>query len=492
MCFWLQIPEALISPSKATEDPTQAECPPLSTDSQEEHTQQDLSENPQSDHLEKDQGTESLIPAENKTGSIQNKAPDNDPTSNSDRYSMHSVEGSQAICPSKDSHQSDTAVQAPVDLGITIPATFSSIQEMKEDDPEELKDHGENDGIQSGEGRLTELQDQTGVTMEVDSTESSLQELPESTQHHSLNEVMAASANKAKEDFGLSTGRDILFEEPHEPFLENPEFQMINLDTMVRRETNGKEQVNLKAGEVPDMIASCVHQPSEPTNLGRTREDCVIQNVSNTPRTPVPELTKNQQGAEPELKRVPDVLSVSVDTPFISESISPQELSPILISLASATSSSQSSTITVQTVAPGDGDGQSGSESTIPNEATQMLTPLSSAIYLSQSPTTTMQTMASENGDGEPSMRQDEPLFNEEFELYYHDPASFHKKEELETQPALPCRNFEASNVEAGVILGKTLIPSFAFLSATVCLIVGFHEPSIFLIMALFLVSLCF
>ncbi|MCJ8734924.1 hypothetical protein PDJAM_G00240850 [Pangasius djambal] len=327
---------------------------------------------------------------------------------------------------------------------------FPSTQDMGEDDSEELNNHGENDEIQSGERRVAQLQDQTSDTMEADNTKSSLQEMQESTQQCSLNELITASASKDEGDSHHSTGHDTLFEESHEPLLENLEMQMIKHDTMVRRET--KEQAGLWVGEVPHMIGSCIWQPFEPTNLGQTREDSVIQNVPNPPRAPDPEVTEYQQqgqGPEPELKEVPEVLSVNVDTPSGSERAAPKEESPILTSLSSATATSQSLTTTVQAVEP-------------------------------------------EGGDGEPSMTQEEPLSSEELEFeYYDDPASFQKQEGLESQPALPCKTLETSDTDVDVILGKTLIPSFAFLCATVCLIVGFHEPSIFLIMAL-LVSLCF
>lgn len=450
MSSWLQIPEALISP-KTGEDPTIAECPFLSANRQDEHPLQDLLENPpQTDRLEKDQGTELLIPTENII-SIHNEAPDNDPTSNSETYFVHSAKSNQLFCPNQDNPQTDTAVQARFDLDITLPAMFPSTQYMGEDDSEEFKDHREKDEIWSGERRVAQLQNHTSNTMEVDSTESSLQELQELTQQCSLNELITASASKGKGDFSHSTGHDILFEESHEPLRENPEIQMIKHDTMVKRETSGKEQAGLRVGEVPDMIASYMWQPYEPTDLGQIREDNVIQNVPSPPKTSDPEVTEYQQqgqGPEPELE-VPEALSVNVNTPSVSESAAPKEESPLLISLYSATATSQSLTTTVQAVAP-------------------------------------------EGGDGEPSMTQEEPLSNEKFELYYDDPASFQKQEGLENQPALPCKNLEVSNAEVDVILGKTLIPSFAFLIATVCLIVGFHEPSIFLIMVLFLVSLCF
>lgn len=450
MSSWLQIPEALISPSKTGEDPTIAKCPFLSGNRQDERPLQDLPENPpQTDRLEKDQGTELLIPTENIVY-IKNKAPDNDLTSNSDTHFVHSAKSSQLFCPNQDNTQTDTAVQAPFDLNITLPAMFPSTQYTGEDDSEEFKNHRENDEMRSGERRVAQLQDQTSVTMEVDNTESSLHELQEFTQQCSLNELITASASKNKGDFSHSTGHDILFEESHEPLLEKPEMHMIKHDTVVKRETSGKEQAGLRVGEVPDMIASYMRQPFEPTNLGQIGEDDVIQNVPSPPKTPDPEITEYQQGQgpEPELE-VPEVLSVNVNTTSGSESAALKEESPLLTSLYSATATSQSLTTTVQAVAP-------------------------------------------EGGDGEPSMTQEEPLSYEKFELYYNNPASFQKQEGLESQPALPWKNLEASNAEVDVILSKTLIPSFAFLSAAVCLIVGFHEPNIFLIMVLFLVSLCF
>ncbi|KAF4072328.1 hypothetical protein AMELA_G00261920 [Ameiurus melas] len=411
----IEIPEAMISSSKTKEDPTIAEFPLLSADRQDEHPLQNLPKSPsQTAHLEKGQSRKLLIPTVNITVSIQNETPDNYPTPNSDKHFVHSAEPNQPFCPNQDN------------LDITLPAMFPSIQDMGED-------HRENDEIQPGERRMTQLQGHTSdLETEIDNTDSSLQELLESTQQCSLIELITANASKSEGDFSHSTGHDILFEESHEPLLENREMQMI------RRETCGKEQAGLMVGEVPDMIASSMRKPFEPTDLGQTRQDIVTPNVPCPPRTPDSELAEYQQqdqGPEPVVKEVPEVLSVNIDTPSGSECASHKVESPMLTSISSAT------------VAP---------------EA------------------------------GKPSLTQEEPLFNEEFELHYNDPASIKKQEVLESHPALSCKTLETSNDEVDVILHKTLIPSFAFLSASVCFIIGFHEPSIFLIMALFLVSLCF
>lgn len=437
MFSWLQIPEALISPSKSGEGPPIAERPI-----------QDLLENPpQTDHLEKGQGTELPIPTKNIAVSIQNEIPDDYPASNFDSLFVHSVKTNQPLCPNQDNPQSDTAVQAPSDKDIPLPAIFPSIQYIMKDDSEESKDLRENDEMD-----MAQPQDPSTYTKQADSTESSLQELHESTQQCSLNELITASAIKGEGDVSHSTNDNILFKESREPLRESPEMQLIKHGNIVRQETCRKQQAGLWVGEVPDTIASCMLQPLEPTDLGHARNSSVIQIVSSTRRTPdseVIECQKQGQGPKPELKEVLEVLPVNVDTPSSLESTAHKDESPTLISLSSATATSQSLTTTVQAVAP-------------------------------------------EGGDAEPSMTLEEPLSDKNSELYFDDPTSFQKQEELKSQPPLPCKTLKASNSEADVILGKTLIPSFAFLSATVCLVVGFHEPSIFLIMTLFLVSLCF
>lgn len=439
LSFLLQVPEALISPSKSIEDSTISECPLLSAHRQDEHPLLDLPENPQeADHLKISQGTELLIPTENITVSFQNEVPDNYPRlSISDRHFVHSTKSNQ-VQPNQGNLQPETAVQAPYDFDITLLTRFPSMQDIGKDGSY----HSENDEIQSGERRVAELQHQTSDTMETDNTESSLKELKESTQQCSLNELITDSASKSEGDFSHSTGHNILFEESHEPLLENPEMPMIKHDRVDGAETSGNAQACLMVGEVPDITVLCMLQP-----LGQTREDSVIQNPTSPARTSDPEVTKyQQQGQEPkpELEEVPEVLLVNVETP-------------------------------------------SGSENTAPKEECPSLTSLSCVAATSQSITTIVQVVAPEGGDVEPSITLKEPLSNEEFVLYN---ASFQKQEELKSQPALPCKTIKDSN--ADVILGKALIPSFAFLSATVCLIVGFHEPSIFLIMTLFLVSLCF
>lgn len=432
MSSWLQIPEALIAPAKTKEDPTLAELPPLSADRKDEHLLQDLTENPlQTDHLDKGQGTELLITTEYVI-SVHNEAPDKDRPSDSDRYFVHSAKFNQPFCPNKENLQSD--------LDKTLPAIFPSNQDKEENDSEEFKDHKENDAVQSGENREAQLQDQTSDAAEVGDSEYSLKEPQESTQQCSLNESITSIASKG--DFIHSAGHDMLFEESHETLLESPEMQMMRHDTMIRREASGKEQADLMVGEVPDMTASCM-PPFEPTNLEQTGEEHVIQNLPSPPRTPDPEVTKYQEQDQ----RPEPVLSVNVDTPY---------------------------------------------ESTVPEEEeSPMITSLSSTTATPQCLTTAEHAVTQKGGDGEPFITQEEPLSNDNFEFNSNDPASFQKQEGLEIQPALPCKTLEDSAAEVDGIL-VTLIPSFAFLSATVCLIVGFHEPSIFLIVALFLVSLCF
>lgn len=445
----------MISPSKSREDLTISECLLLGDHTQDEHPLQDLPENPQqTDVLTETQDTELLIPTESLTVSIHKY-----PTSNSDRDFVHSVKSNKPFCLNRDNLQSDTAVQAPFDLDITLPAMFPSMQDMGKDDSEEFKDHKEKDEIQSGERRVAQIQHLTSDTMEVDNIESSLQELQESTPQCCLNEFITASANKSEEDFTHSTGHNILFKqvqsklasghlnpfkESHETLLENPEILMIKHECMVRGETSGNEQAGLVVKDVSGVIASCMLQSFKPTGVGQTSEDSVIQNVPIPARTPDSEVTEYQQQGHG-----PKQVLVNVDTRFGSESVALKQESPVLTCLTSATVASERLTTTVQAVAHGD-----------------------------------------EDGDGEPFMTPKEHLSNEKFELYYVDPASFQKQKEFKSQPSLPSKSLEDSNTD--VILGKTLIPSFTFLSATVCLIVGFHEPSIFLIMTLFLVSLCF
>lgn len=448
MFFWLQIPEALISLPKSGEEPAIAECPLLSAHRQDLLSLQGFLENPpQTVRLEKGRGTELLIPTENIAIFIQNETPDDYSTSYLDSLFVHSVKNNQAFCPRQDNLLSDIAVQAPFDINIPLPAMLPSIQDIMNNAFEENE-----------EMDMAHPQDPSSDTKEADSTEPSLQELHDSTQQCSLNELITASATKVKGDVRHSTSYNILFKESCEPFLESPEMQMIKDVDFIRQEECGKQQAGLWVGEVPDTSASCMLQPLESTNVGHNKDNSVTQHVSSTRRTSdqvfnpiqVIECKKQGQGPKPELKEVLEVHSVNVDTPSSLESIASKDESLTLTSLSSATATSQSLTTTVQAVAP-------------------------------------------EGGDAEPFMMLEEPLStNEKSELYFDDPDSFQKQEDLKSQPSLPCKTLQASNSEVDVILGKTLIPSFAFLSATVCLVVGFHEPSIFLIITLFLVSLCF
>ncbi|XP_055747781.1 uncharacterized protein si:ch211-167b20.8 isoform X2 [Salvelinus fontinalis] len=68
---------------------------------------------------------------------------------------------------------------------------------------------------------------------------------------------------------------------------------------------------------------------------------------------------------------------------------------------------------------------------------------------------------------------------------------------QVSSETGLPSRSSEAHitkplSPQAEPTLDRTLIPSIVFLSVAIGLVVGLHEPSTFLFMGLFLVSLCF
>ncbi|XP_035596220.2 uncharacterized protein LOC118360848 [Oncorhynchus keta] len=68
---------------------------------------------------------------------------------------------------------------------------------------------------------------------------------------------------------------------------------------------------------------------------------------------------------------------------------------------------------------------------------------------------------------------------------------------QVSSETGLPSRSSEAQitkplSPQAEPTLDRTLIPSIIFLSVAIGLVVGLHEPSTFLFMGLFLVSLCF
>ncbi|TSN76590.1 Protein phosphatase 1 regulatory subunit 3A [Bagarius yarrelli] len=420
----IEIPEAQSALSKTKTNPTLAECPLLCAERKDKNPQ-DLPETTlQTDHPEKDQGTELLMPSQNVTAYLQkNDAQESKPANSNSHFMQTETFSPKHFCSNQEPPQS---------------SMFPSIQVISDDG---LEDPKQTDVKESEERRETQLRDQTSDVMEVDKNESS-QEPRESTPQCSSNKLITANESKSK---GHSTEHDTLFEESHEPFLENPEMQLMKHDTMIRRESSGKENTDLKVGEVADIIASCMWQPFIPTDLGQTREESGNQNVPRPPRVPDPEVIEYQEQHQVPECKLKENYSVNRDTQYGSENTASEEKSQILTSVSSATATSQRLTTTEQTVPP-------------------------------------------KGGDGEPSMTQKEPLPNDKM---YNDPATFQKSEELEHQHALPCETLEASNPEVNVIL-NTLIPSFACLCATVCLIVGFYEPSTFFIMALFLVSLCF
>ncbi|XP_076859951.1 uncharacterized protein LOC143512966 [Brachyhypopomus gauderio] len=97
-----------------------------------------------------------------------------------------------------------------------------------------------------------------------------------------------------------------------------------------------------------------------------------------------------------------------------------------------------------------------------------------------------------EDKGGGLSADKDKPVMYIEGKLFHDGPASFETPESEESQLSLSTKTSEVSSAHPNVLLGQSLIPSIAFFIAVVCLVVGFQEPSAFLLMALLLVFLCF
>lgn len=85
------------------------------------------------------------------------------------------------------------------------------------------------------------------------------------------------------------------------------------------------------------------------------------------------------------------------------------------------------------------------------------------------------------------------PCSAKELQTFHYVSAPLQNQEGLESQLLLPYKIQEVPSGQPEVMLNQTLIPSFAFFCAAICLAVGFQEPDVFLMgLGLLVVSLCF
>ncbi|XP_026871820.2 uncharacterized protein si:ch211-167b20.8 [Electrophorus electricus] len=365
------------------------------------------------------QVTQSLLLKENLIPSIQEvtepkpEVPDND-------QSSHSAKPKEIIVDS----QSEISAKVHLDLDITLPAVFSSIQkEVEENKLEELKEVRGNEEKQSEiHRREVQKQDETLHKMEVGKPETS-------TQQCSFNDGSAEIASK-DEEFSCST-HDTLFGDAQYPRVEECETETVNDAAAVRVKASKKEKMGEKvenvqaSGEEVDVVAACTGHGFGVANLGLTGGDRVTHHLSMHPTTSEPEehlQTRCGSGSEMELAAV---LPADVDAAFVSENRALKEEIP---------------------------------------------TP---------------------EGKGRASEKE-KPVSTIGDILLHASATSFQTAESQESQLSLSTNTPEVfTSSQPDVLLRQTLIPSIAFFSAAVCLVVGFQEPSIFLFMALLLCSLC-
>ncbi|KAI4898488.1 hypothetical protein NFI96_020946 [Prochilodus magdalenae] len=440
------VEDMLVSPPNTRVDPTSAEGSlPCVEDSSDEHPLQDPAAiPPQTDHPETvGQSTVSLLPPENLTVSItklketQLEVPENSPSDEAD--TEVSSKPDKVFSPSQDDPQSEISVQVPFDSDTTSSAMYPSIQHAREEESEELKEEGEPEEETKLETE-TPMQDQAVDRMEVDETEGSLQVLQESVWQGSVLQISDGSpSQEAKMPGSVS------------PSVEEPEMYTAKYDATVRSETSRENEAGLtvegvQAGgeEVPGIMPTSAWNPLGATHLGPTGDDMVTQSL---PLAPDPEVSIHQQqrhGQRSELNLLPAVLCMDTDSPSASDRTSFK-----------------------------DGD------------------PIPTSIFKTG---TNVKAASPEAKDRESCSREDEPVtrkeLEEECEPFHDEPVPPQTQKNLESQLPLPGKILEVPSAEPEAVLGQTLFPSIAVLCVAVVLVVGFQEPSVFLVLGLFLVSL--
>ncbi|XP_072537822.1 uncharacterized protein [Salminus brasiliensis] len=448
----IEVSEALsISPPNTSRDTTPAECTlPSIEDSSDK---QPLQESPaiplQTDHPgTTGQATESL----SLTVSIQQpeeaqlEVPDNDQLPHSERpqvrvtvVSEDDIEGSaepnKSFSPNQDDSQLDISAQVPFDLDITPSAIYPCIPRVEEHKSEELKEEGEAEEEIKSETVESETPRQSQTIYQVDETESSLQVQHETVWTCSFSNMGIGSASQDEGDHSYRIFQDAKPPGSESLLVKEPEMQTAEYDG--KSETSRDKGAGLRVektqtGEkdVPDITA---------THLGPTEDDIVTQSLQSLPTTSDPKVSVHHQERPeqgPDLKELEDA-----DTSPASES------GPVLTSVCKS-DTSPDFTAGVEVVSPEDKDRDLCSV--------------------------------------------EEPVTHKEFESFHEDLSPLQTQDGLESQLPLPSESLEDPSAEPEVALGQTLILSFAFLSAAICLVVGLQDASVFLVMGLFLVSLCF
>ncbi|KAL6458951.1 hypothetical protein MHYP_G00324230 [Metynnis hypsauchen] len=369
-----------------------------------------------------------------------------------------STKSDKFFCPSQDDSQSEISVQVPLDSDITSSAIYPSFQHVGEEGSEDLKVEGEpEEEIKSDILEIeTPMQDQAVDQMEVDATERPLQVLRETRWQSSLKEMNVGSESHEVRDLNHCIRQDAKVPDLESLSVKEPEMYPAIYDAKVRSEISRENEAGLMvehvhAGGVEVSGITPTQHPYVVTHQGPTGKDVVTQSL---PLTSDPEVSvhhRQRQGQGSMLKDLPAVLCVDADTESASERTPLKESGPVLTSISKPDTSPE--LINVKAVSP-------------------------------------------EDKDRDPCSTEDELIthkeFEEEFKLFHNNPAPLQIQESLESQLPLPSKTLAVSSAQPEVVLGQTLIPAIAIFCTAVCLVVGLQEPSMFLVLGLFLVSFCF
>nr|XP_046200150.1 uncharacterized protein si:ch211-167b20.8 [Oncorhynchus gorbuscha] len=353
-------------------------------------------------------------------------------------------------------------------LSATPNVVVGKLVEEEEDVEEveiEVPEHGskvEEDPRQEAEKDAEEENEKSFRIQETSTSSSSRLEHPSDSTHCKLSRAEEGSKSQIKV---FSEASPSLSEESDDKQLTSMDDGMAREDGVLMLEAVGPKLESFQAGGevgvVVDVVAICPwHPPMVPvTHLGPTGEDRMTQSLaSDTAELPNDISQTSHPVSHQRFKR------------GVAAGLS--ELAAVLSE--DSGNSKQQDDITAR-------------EHTTPGLESQ--TPLGvqcKTLYFAVTENISESSMTMTQDGTSSSNEEDATSADEEEETF-----------QVSSETGLPSRSSEAQitkplSPQAEPTLDRTLIPSIIFLSVAIGLVVGLHEPSTFLFMGLFLVSLCF
>ncbi|XP_051508519.1 protein phosphatase 1 regulatory subunit 3A [Myxocyprinus asiaticus] len=373
-----------------------------------------------------------------------------------------SLKSKQSSHPHKDDFQSEISSQVPFEFGQPSLAGFSDAPHVQEEGINILKEEKDVEEIQLEiDETETDMLEQPSQKIEDEKTWSLFQMLEEAVQPHSSKTVNNNDATDDVEHLNLTADADSFSEGLQHPLEEGSQEQEVEVLSLVRAETTEAVEVLLtmestKMGgeEMAGLVASCLSV----TNSGPIRQDRETQSQPTYPLTDKsePQLTTTRHQKEEGL-----VLEQS-------------ELASVL---------------------PGDPNygKQTNTMSTTDHQTTKQeksgLASVSGMISTTADFTFNLQPSTVHTST------EHNVIYDKSFQGDELSAAPYQTCKDSETPLPLPRESTkicEISKDQTEVTVDKSLIASFTFFIAVVCLAAGIQEPSIFLFVGLFLLSLCF